>query len=160
MGIESLIKRLLGNWIGQNTVYSLSDNYVNTSINKTCWFISKNKQKLIGSIIQNIDKQYDQSFLVEINSNHIKNIKYLLFLCKKESKKGIILRLNDTFNFLSSSYFHAKSSDILYLDYNINNRKIIEKLYFINDNLKFIKSIVKQNNKYTTIFFSSEIKIK
>ena len=158
--IKPFIERLLGHWLVQNTIYSLSNNASNTSVNKISWSIPKDKQKFINSMRKNIDKQYDQLSLIEIDNCQIKIIKYILFLYKTKSKTGIILKLNNKFDFLNSSSFYIQSYNTLYLDYNIKNINIIEKLYFINDNLKLIKSTIEQNDQYVTVLFSSEIKIK
>lgn len=157
---QFLIKRFLGDWIVQNTIYSLSKECMETYIDKVYWSIISSKHEAFTNIIKRIKGKYDQVCLIEIKHQNINNKKYCLFLFNNMKKRGVILRLNCNFRILNFYSFTQESHDFFYIIYKDKGIEIKEKIHFINSNLKFVKSIIAREQCLVGIAFGSEIKIR
>lgn len=165
MNSEFLAGKIEGNWIIQSTTYSLLKNKILTSSNQINWKTVKNKENisLIKLLLKNIIEKYCISnssiyILESINKKRLEKF-YKFFLYNQELEKGYLLKLDNSGNILSKSEFVYKSSQYLRINHNRDGFYVIEDIYFINPNLKIVKSIIKKNKQCIGISFSSEIKI-
>nr|YP_007878284.1 conserved hypothetical plastid protein [Calliarthron tuberculosum]AGA63895.1 conserved hypothetical plastid protein [Calliarthron tuberculosum] len=156
-----LINRMLGNWIVQSTTYSLFKKNIEASLNEIKWSLVEDKIQELAYRKQNIfpiNSTNMKIYILEKETNHLQKKIYQIFLFEKKSK-GYIVKLDYNFQILNQSIFYYNSENFLSVYYKSRNNIIIENIYFINDNLKVIKSIIKKNSKCIGICFSSEIRI-
>ena len=163
MNSRFFVNRIEGNWVIQNTNYSLINNTINTSINQISWKQIKNTNNEIDLILKNIMAKFYMTnssiYIMEYNKNERIEKFYKFFLYDKKTNTGNILKLNHSGNIVSKASFNYENNKYLYINYQHDGFNITEKIYFINHNLKIVKSIIKKNAKCIGISFSSEIKI-
>nr|YP_009589200.1 conserved hypothetical plastid protein [Corallina ferreyrae]QBL75716.1 conserved hypothetical plastid protein [Corallina ferreyrae] len=156
-----LINRMSGNWVIQSTTYSLVKKNIKTLINEVEWSPIYDKLQNLKYIRNHISKKTDAITEVYILEKKIQNIQEKIlhiFLFNKKSN-GYIVKLDDHFQILSQSTFKYYSNNVIFINQKLKNHKITEKIYFLNDNLKIVKSVFYKNNNCIGICFSSEIKI-
>nr|YP_010728804.1 hypothetical protein P6G75_pgp041 [Lithothamnion corallioides]WEA77134.1 hypothetical protein [Lithothamnion corallioides] len=163
MNSRFFMNKIEGNWIIQSTNYSLLKNTISTSINEVIWKEIQNVNNDIEIIIKNIITKFSINnisiYIIE-SSNH-KRIKkfYKFFLYNEKINKGSILKLNHTGNIVSKASFSYRNNQYFHIKSKYNDFDITENVYFINPNLKIIKSVIKKNETCIGISFSSEIRI-
>jgi hypothetical protein len=84
---------------------------------------------------------------------------HYVILAHEGAKLSSIIKLDQDFVLLNRFTAHYESSNQLIITSSSNNINIVEKIYFLNQNLKVIKSTVKRSNEYIGTSFSSEIRI-
>ena len=158
----TLINRILGTWIVQNTKYSYINYLDKSSIHTIEWSLipqKYNKLEFIANkILDKIKNKYYEYYIVRKNNFSINT--HFIFLFHDELKEGCIIKLDSKFRVLESyniKHYSSNYMDIYYSDK--KNDDIVEKIYFLNNNLKIIKSVTQKNQKNNAICFSSEIKI-
>nr|YP_010728644.1 hypothetical protein P6G74_pgp078 [Phymatolithon calcareum]WEA76935.1 hypothetical protein [Phymatolithon calcareum] len=165
MNSKFLASKIAGNWIIQSTTYSLLKNKILTSTNQINWkpVENKNSNNILKLLLKNIIEKHDTNnssiYILESKNNTKIEKFYKFFLYNEKLNKGYLLKLNHSGNILSKSEFTYKSNQHLYINHNNNGFYIDENIYFINQNLKIVKSIIKKNNECIGISFSSEIKM-
>nr|AYR05892.1 hypothetical protein [Lithothamnion sp.] len=161
MDSKFFINKIEGNWIIQSTNYSLIKNTISTSINHVFWKKIKNTNNEI--ILKNRILKFpitDRNVYIIESSNQKRNETfYKVFLCNEKMNKGSILKINYSGCIVSQAFFNYKNNQYCHINYQYDNFNIAEKVYFINPNLKIIKSIITKNDMCIGISFSSEIKI-
>lgn len=160
MNTQFLISCFSGNWITQNTVYCVKKEYISISKNIVNWSVIHNKRNCLAHIIDKVKKKYSRAHLAKVNHKDIGSVKHCLFLFDNTKPKGIILVLSHDFQILHSTSFRHNSCDFIYMIYKNADIEIKERIYFVNSNLKLVKSTIEKHQKCIGISFSSEIKIK
>lgn len=150
-----------GKWIIQSTHYSLINNQLKTAIDSIYWDkIKKSNKQIPQSLIKLIDKNALNKYIIyakKSKKNHL--ILYKLFLYRDQANKGEVFNLDNLGKIISKSWFNKRPDKSLYFNSQNKNFEIKEVIYFINNNLKIIKTIIQKNKQCIGISFSSEIRI-
>jgi len=166
MDYNLFTKQMTGDWIAQSTNYYLT-NHINQNFytlnNQIKWTDIKEKEvylDLIRTILKKEDiVKYISLYKIEsIDVNSLSNLSYIL-LSQKTSKQICLFKFNKRFHLMNQFTLKDYSKNYLCLSSDIRNIRVIEKIYFLNNNVKIIKSIIKKNNQCIGASFSSEIKI-
>lgn len=164
--IDNFFTMNLGNWLTQKTSYNPNLRKHTTSTTTTC-IIKDTKQTIFANLfdlpennsyvkeeesqIYNVTSQNDQdntsSIVAYLRNNLSKSDGVLYKLDKNNNNKMIKGKFNLIDGVLKIIIIH-------------NDLIIEETIWFINQNLKLSKSIIKQNDHCILIEFTSEIKIK
>lgn len=165
MNCNIFTSRMKGKWITQSSNYlSLHNKHYasKTLANQIDWIYLSNYDKYINFIEQNIytgSLDYFSLYRINyINQKYLHKIHYAVLLKEKEHP-AYLLKFNETFNLINRFLIQYYSEDNICLISRIKDVTIIEKIYFLNTNVKVIKSIIKKDNQYIATSFSSEIKI-
>lgn len=157
-----LINRILGQWIIQSTLYSFTKKQVNNLTNQIKLSHTKKQNKKFSVILKenynNLQMQHFTTYIVEQKNSSNSNIIYQVFLFNDKIKYGYILTFNHHFAILKKHIILYYSNNYVNISYN-NKVNISQKIYFLNDNLKITKCIIKKNHQYYCLCFSSEIKL-
>lgn len=163
MNSKFFVNKIEGNWIIQSTNYSLIKNTISTSINNVLWKEIKNINHEMEPIVKNSILKFPttngNSYALESSNQKGNKKSYRFFLYNEKINKGSILKLNHLGHIVSRASFNYKNNQYLYINYQYDDFDIIERIYFINSNLKIIKSIITKNKICIGICFSSEIRI-
>lgn len=165
MNTEFLISKLTGKWITQNTGYSLIrySEHIDTSTDQVSWTYVKNPSPCLKSAILHL-KQSNK--LSEIDLYHIRSknnrsiySEYYVLSAYQASELRLLIKLSSDFVFLNKFIVQSYSQKQLTISSYDKNIEIIEKIYFLNRNLKVIKSTIRKHDSCIGISFSSEIRI-
>nr|YP_010903654.1 hypothetical protein REP92_pgp121 [Hypnea wynnei]WCH56506.1 hypothetical protein [Hypnea wynnei] len=143
---KNLVNYLEGQWISNQTIYNLKNQKIY-------------KQKFTTEIPALNSLNYtDLQNIVCITKNNNKYTIYRdIYPCILNNKQGFI---NRTKNKTIKQYiFVFNSNKVLKITNSIRNIKYIEYIYFIDKNFKLSFGIIKINDKYQSICFTSDIKI-
>jgi len=158
-------EQITGNWIVQSTNYSSKKNsdFIEILTNKVRYtnLINTNFYlKLLSDDLDfNVPNNKIKIYLIECkNKNHSINRQYILISCDKD-ENTTVFKFNSKFEYLNKFTVKAFSKKYLSMVSIRENITITEKIYFLNSNLKVIKTIVKKDKKDIAISFSSEIRI-
>lgn len=160
-----LINELTGQWIIQSTNCSLPNHSIakNTLINKVKWTNIKHYSSYLKSVTENLKKHKKLSsaklYCIESKNNSASSNKHYILLIYQASTLKSIIKLSHSLSILNKFVVRSQSYNhltIVSCDKNIETR---EKIYFLNRNLKVIKSTIRKHNKYIGAAFSSEIRI-
>lgn len=159
-----LMSKILGSWIIQSTFYSFTKKQVKNLTGKVQWSYIENQHKNLDIILKNncnnIQLQDFTIYIFEKKNDNVCDIIYEFFLFNNKIKYGYILTFNNDFNVLKKYTILCYSNNHIDIFYkNKNNINIFQKIYFLNNNLKINKYIMKKNNRYYNLCFSSEIKL-
>lgn len=161
-----IISKMSGLWVTQSTYYSLiekNNKESNTLINKVEWTNISCDSHDYNFMISKISKEYIHNLIFlyrieSLNNEYNKNTYYVLFQ-KKGSKNISVLRFNKNWILINQSVIHESTNNYLCLISDINNLTVVQKIYFLNSNVKVIKSIIKKSHQCIATSFASEIKI-
>lgn len=165
MDVDIFTHKMTGRWVAQSTNYSLMDNYTlfNTFRNQVTWTYIKNHEKYMNFLLPKLQIEYiiDRIDLYSITfkDNNYSQRKYYVGLLKQKSNQFHLLKFNDKFDVINKFIIQDYSRNYLSLISYINNITVLQKIYFLNNNVKVIKSIAKKYNQYMGTYFSSEIRI-
>lgn len=165
MDVDIFTNQMTGQWIAQSTSYSLlhDSNSSKTFINNFTWAYVENNKKYIDLLLPKlkIEDVTDQAHLytIEFKRNKFHQNKYYVVLLKQNSDSSVLLKLNYEFKIINRFIIQDCSAERLSLISYINQVKVLQQIYFLNKNVKFIKSIVKKHNQNIGTYFSSEIRI-
>lgn len=157
--------QMTGKWITQSTHYSILDNVVNynTYINYINWTYIPNYENYAQYIFSSLQtkNRIHSIFLYKVKYNQINyGIKtYYVTLLEYKFRKAYILKFDERFNLMNKFKIKNHSNNNLYLISQIDDLTILEKIYFLNTNVKIIKSVIQKNKEYIATSFSSEIRI-
>lgn len=161
MNKNRLIDQLAGQWIVQSTNYSLTKNlkYQDLLLNQVQW------EHIDGyKVYRNQLKKYFSNNTVDTyrikskKNNGVDVISYIV-LVHQGSKLNSIIKLDHDFALLNQFMVQNQSEHHLTIMSLKGNISIVEKIYFLNCNLKVIKSTIQRFNKCIGASFSSEIRI-
>lgn len=161
MNKDRLISQLAGRWIVQTTNYSLLKNFESRALlcNQVHWTHVHEHEPYLSKI-----KKYGSSNSVDMyciksrNSNEMDIISYIILLYQGPELSSII-KLDQNFALLNQFLVQDQSEDQLTIVSLEGSVSIVEKICFLNCNLKVIKSTIQRFNKCIGASFSSEIRI-
>lgn len=165
MDVDIFTNQMTGQWIAQSTSYSLlnNSNSSQTFINNFTWAYIENNKKYIDLLLPKLQIEYvtDQAYLytVEFKGNKYHQNKYYVVLLKQNSDSSVLLKLNYKFQIINRFIVKYCSTKSLSLISYIDQVKVFQQIYFLNKNVKIIKSIVKKKDQNIGTYFSSEIRI-
>lgn len=154
---------LTGQWIVQSANYSLlmHPDYKSLFVNQIQWKYIKKHKPCLKSIKRHLNEEHaDNISVYSIKPRYGKmyNAYYVVFIYQGSSIKSLI-KLDQNFAFLNQFMIQSQSCNYLTIKSFKNGIFIVEKIYFLNRNLKLIKSTIQKSNKYAGTSFSSEIRI-
>ena len=161
-----LVNQITGLWITQSSHYYLQKNsslFSKTLMNKAKWSDISNNSYYTNILRQKLKKEYKIKSIVLykiqfLDTNYRNHTQYILLL-KDQLDQTYLLKFNQSLAIVNKFIVKESSCDYLCLISHKHNLGIIQRIYFLNKNLKIIKSTVTKSNKYIATFFSSEIKI-
>ena len=165
MDVDIFTNQMTGQWIAQSTSYSLLNNSDSsqTFINNFTWTYVENNKKYIDLLLPKLHIEHvtDQAYLyiIEFKGNKYHQNKYYVVLLKQNSDSSVLLKLNYEFKIINRFMVKYYSTRSLSLISYINQIKVFQQIYFLNKNVKVIKSFVKKRDQNIGIYFSSEIRI-
>lgn len=158
-------EQIIGTWIVQSTNYYTlqGGKFTDRFTSKVKYTPITNYEQYINHIEPNLSVTYDNNniklYYVEYQINQlIKNPYYILILNPKFQKTSIY-KFDYKFNITSQFIVECYSENYLSIISKNNSINIIEKIFFLTNNLKAIKSIIKKDDKHVSISYSSEIRI-
>nr|YP_009541579.1 hypothetical protein [Synarthrophyton chejuense]AYR05588.1 hypothetical protein [Synarthrophyton chejuense] len=163
MNQVSKLENIEGDWIVQSTNYSLLNYRLNTFKDKIYWkpvkYINKTIEKNLTSFITRYSITDYNIYIKQSKKQNLSQSLYHFFLYNDQNNKGHIIKLNGAGKIINQASFKYANKNYIYLTYKNKNYYIKELVYFVNPNLKIIKSIIKNKKKCIGISFSSEIRI-
>ena len=165
MNVNIFTNQMIGQWISQSTSYSLIYNNASslTFINNFTWKYIEKEEKKMDLLLPKLRTRYiiDQMYLyaIEFKDNKFYQDKYYVILLNQKSNPSILLKLNNEFKILNKFTIKDYSTKHLSLTSHINQVIVFQQIYFLNNNVKVIKSIAKKNRENIGTYFSSEIRI-
>lgn len=161
-----LADRLKGQWIVQSINYpSLeSSNYKSAFVDQIEWIYIKDLKHYWKFIMQYLEKQDELS---EVDLYHILSQSsssgpcktYYVALIYAGSRLKSLIKLDEGFALLNRFTVKNQSRKQLTIASNTPSITVVEKIYFLNRNLKVIKSTIREGNACKGVSFSSEIRI-
>ena len=159
------IERMIGEWIIQSTNYPLlkinktSCNFVN----KVQWHYIKDNKKYLHIFFKhnqtNLLQKQSHLYSIHLVSNNKNNNNYYIALVTDRLNQLFLLKLDMSFNIINTFFIEKMNENFLYLSAYINKFKVIQKIYFLNNNVKLIKVIIKKGSSCISTFFTSEIRV-
>ena len=159
------IERMTGEWIIQSTSYALfhmneaSCNFVN----KMKWYHLKDNKKYLHMFFKHdqIDllQQKSQLYSIQLTSNSKNNNNYYIALTTDKLNQSFLLKFDMSFNLINKFFIKKINENYLYLSTYINKFEVLQKIYFLNSNVKLIKVIIKKGSHCIGTFFTSEIRV-
>ena len=165
MNIDLFTKQMIGNWIIQTTNYSsLKDLSINSTYkNKIKWIDIKDYRPYLHSLLPNLKQEYIiqniKLYLIELADQNFVQYQYYALLLSDKYNNTFLLKFDVKFQLIIKFAIQDCAENYLSMISEINGLTIINKIYFLNTNLKVIKSIIKNHEKYMATSFSSEIRI-
>ena len=159
------IERITGEWIIQSTNYPLlnMDEISYNFVNKIKWHhIQDNKKSFYMFFKHNqIDLLQEKSRLysVQLVSDNKNNKNYYIALITNQLNQSFLLKFDMSFNIINKFFIKKIDKNFLYLSAFINKFEVLQKIYFLNDNVKLIKVTIKKGSHYIGTVFTSEIRI-
>ncbi len=158
------IVSLAGQWIVQSANYSLlaCPDYTNLFVNQVQWTYIKKHKPCLESVKQYLNEEYELSnistYCIESTNRQIHSVHYIVFVYRG-SRIKLLIKLDQNFAFLNQFVVQSQSCNYLTIMSSNNDITTVEKIHFLNCNLKVIKSTIHKSNKYIGSSFSSEIRI-
>ena len=159
------IERMTGEWIIQSSSYALlhmneaSCNFVN----KMKWSYLKDNKKHLHIFFKNdqIDllQKKSQLYFVKLISNSKNNNNYYIALITDRLNQLFLLKFDMSFNVINKFFIKKINENYLYLSTYINEFEVLQKIYFLNSNVKLVKVIIKKGSYCIGTFFTSEIRV-
>lgn len=165
MNHHLFIDNVTGNWIIQSSNYSLlvNNNLSYQYINKVTWTYIQEYDDYINLLLPNISEEDSLSnfklYTVEYTCNTFKHYKYYVLFLYEQSQLLCLLKFNSQFTLINKFKINFCSECTLHMIAHNNGITIIEKIYYINSNLRVTKVIIQKNGDNIGTTFSSEIRI-
>lgn len=160
MDSNNFAKQMTGTWITQSTYYSLlnirgiSCNFVN----KIDWLYLKNHIKYLKSL-SNKNQKNIYLYYVQLNNHRKKNTNYYLTLQIDKFNKVSLFKFDTSLRLVNQFFIHEIAENYLCLLAYVNSYEVLQKIYFLNQNVKLIKVTIKRQDCYIGTSFTSEIRI-
>ena len=165
MNHNFLLNKLAGQWVVQSAYGRLLESFEPNSlfVNQIKWTPVDNSNSCLENIRRCTKKKINLNsvniYLVESSaSEKYSNKNYIVFI-SQQSKLELIMKFDQNFRLLSKFIVQNQSSNSLTCVSPSKHFVIIEKVYFLNHNLKISKSTIQLSRAYTGTAFSSEIRI-
>ena len=159
------IERMTGKWIIQSTNYSLS-NMDETScnfVNRMKWYHIQDNKKYLHMFFNhnqiNLLQKKSQLYSIEQVSNNNKNDNYYIALITDKLNQSFLFKFDMSFNVINKFFIEKIDKNSLYLSAYINKFEVLQKIYFLNSNVKLIKVTIKKGSYCIGTFFTSEIRV-
>lgn len=161
MNKNCLIGQLAGQWIVQSTNYHLLKNlkYHDLLFNQVQWERVVDYKPYLNKLKKYSSNNSIDIYRIKSKSNDAGYIIYYIACMYQGSKLSSIIKLDHDFVFLNQFRVQNQSKDHLTIESLKGDISIVEKIYFLNCNLRVIKSTIQRCNKCIGASFSSEIKI-
>ena len=159
------IERMIGEWIIQSTNYPLLEiNHTSCNfVNKVKWHYLKDNKKYLKIFFKhnqtNLLQKKSQLYSIQLVSSHKNNNNYYLALVTDRLNQSFLLKFDGAFNIINTFFIEKIDKNFLYLSAYINKFKVLQKIYFLNNNVKLIKVIIKKGSFCIGTFFTSEIRV-
>jgi len=165
MDFNNFTKQMIGTWITQSTYYS-SFNISETSchfVNRVRWLSLKNNIKYLKLMSKknevNLLQKNIYLYHVQLNNHRKKNNDYYLALKIDQSNRAYLLKFDASFNLINQFFIKEITENYLCLSTYVNNYEILQKIYFLNQNVKLIKVTINKQHYHIGTSFLSEIRI-
>lgn len=165
MDSNDFTKQMIGTWITQSTYYS-SLNIAETSynfVNRIKWLYLKNHIKYLKLMSKenevNLLQKNIYLYHIQLNNNRKKNDDYYLTLKIDSSNRAYLLKFDTSFNLINQFFIQEITENYLSLLAYVDNYEVLQKIYFLNQNVKLIKVTIKKQHYYVGTSFTSEIRI-
>lgn len=165
MDSNNFAKQMTGTWITQSTYYSLlnirgiSCNFVN----KINWLYLKNHIEYLKSLSNKNRINFLQKniylYYVQLNNHTKKNNYYYLTLQIDKFNKVSLLKFDNSLKLVNQFFINEVAENYLCLLAYVKNYEVLQKIYFLNQNVKLIKVTIKRQDCYIGTSFTSEIRI-
>ena len=165
MNSNNFTKQMIGTWITQSTYY-LSLNIGETScdfVNRIKWLYLNNHIKYLKLMFKENEVNPLQKnislYHIQLNNNRSKSSNYYLTLKVDQSNRAYLLKFDTSFNLINKFLIKEITENYLCLLAYVHNYEVLQKIYFLNQNVKLIKVTIKKQNYYIGTSFTSEIRI-
>lgn len=165
MEFNYFMERMTGEWIIQSTNYPLlkmnqtSYNFVN----KVQWHYLQDNKKYLHIFFKhnqtNLLQKKSQLYSIQLVGDNKNNSNYYIALVTDRLHQSFLLKLDMSFNIINTFFIEKIDKNFLYLSAYINKFKVLQKIYFLNNNVKLIKVIIKKGSFCISTFFTSEIRV-
>ena len=157
------IERMRGEWIIQSTNYPLLnvDKSSCNFINRMRWHYIKNDKKYLYMFCKHNHinlLQKSQLYSLQLMSNK-KNKNHYIVLITDKLNQSFLLKFDMSFNLINKFFIEKIDKNFLHLSTYINKFEVLQKIYFLNNNVKLIKVTIKKGSYYVGTFFTSEIRV-
>lgn len=166
MDTKNFSLQMSGLWISQSTNYSLlqkQEKVPNTFTNKIKWTIIPSDKECFKWIKANLRKEDCKNLIClhRVNfSNSQSNYRlYYITLFQDKFDQIHLIKFDKSLHFINKFTIQVLNSNYIYLTSTIDKFTLSERIFFLNDKVKLIKSVIKKQKKYVATYFSSEIKI-
>ena len=159
------IERMIGEWIIQSTNYPLlgMNQAPCNFVNKVKWHYKRDNKKYLHMFFKhnqiNVLHQESQLYYIRLVINNKQNNNYYVALITNIFNQSFLLKLDTSFNIINTFFIEKIDENILYLSAYVNKFKVLQKIYFLNNNVKLIKVIIKKGSSCIGTFFTSEIRV-
>lgn len=158
--------KMNGLWISQSTNYSELQNHnkiLNTFINKIKWTNISIDAKFFSHIRQKLKEEYSKEIIslsqVKFFSTRLEYKLFYVLFSQDKLNNLHLTKFDENLQVINKFSIQIFDSQNICLTSEINSFTLIEKIYFLNEKVKLIKSVIKKRQKYIATYFSSEIKI-
>lgn len=159
------IERMIGEWIIQSTNYPLleMDQVPCNFVNKVKWHYIQDNKKYLHTFFKqnqtNLLQKKSRLYSIQLVNNNKNNNNYYIALVADRLNQLFLLKLDMSFNIINTFFIEKIDENFLYLSAYINKFKVLQKIYFLNNNVKLIKVIIKKGSSCIGTFFTSEIRV-
>lgn len=166
MDVKKFSVQMGGLWISQSTNYSLlktQGKAPHTLTNKIKWTNISNDIELLQYVKANLRKEYCKNLIslyqVDFPNSQFNSQMYYTILFEDKFDQIHLIKFNKNLHLINKFKVQVLNSNYICLMSVLDHFTLIEKIFFLNDKVKLVKSVIKKQNKYVATYFSSEIKI-
>jgi hypothetical protein len=158
-------QQMTGTWITQSTYYSLLNKNETSCnfVNKIEWLYLKNNLTYLKSLSKNNQVNFLQKnmdlYHIQLSNKQNKDEDYYLTLQIDPCNKAYLLKFDNSFKLINKFFIKEITDSSLCLLGYVNSYEVLQRIYFLNQNVKLIKVIIKKNQNYIGTSFTSEIRI-
>ena len=165
MDSNNFTQQMTGTWITQSTYYSLFNKNETSCnfVNKIEWLYLKNNIKYLKSLSQQNQVNFLQKntylYHIQLNNKNNAHEDYYLTLKIDSFNKASLLKFDNSFKLINKFFIREITDNYLCLLTYVNSYEVLQRIYFLNQNVKLIKVIIKKQQDYVGTSFTSEIRI-
>ena len=166
MYTHNFTHKMNGLWITQSTYYSLNRNKNRTFTtfkNTIEWKDISCDEMSFEMIKCSLPKKYLTDlislFQVDFLNTQSNQQKYYALLLKNKLQQNYLVKLDRRLQKINEFKIQELDDNYMYLTSSIKTLTLMERIYYLNNNVKVIKSVIKKSNAYIATSFSSEVKI-
>ena len=146
------IERMMGEWIIQSTNYPLLNMDQNSCnfVNRMKWHYIQDNKKYLPMLSKhhqkNLLQKESQLYSIQMVNDNKNNNNYYIALINDRFNQSFLLKFDISFNIINKFFIEKTDENFLYLSAYINKFKVLQKIYFLNNNVKLIKVIIKKGS--------------